>query len=135
MYRSIMEGIAYEYSFYFNILKKLYPATEFRHMFTIGGGAKSDLFNSIKADVLGVPVTTFEMENTALAGSAVIAGYGAGVLDDYKKPIKKITRHGKTFEPDGDSNQVYKKYAEQYLNVIDALRDIYRSELYKVDKE
>jgi xylulokinase len=133
MYRSIMEGIAYEYSYYFEILKKLYPDTRFQEMFTIGGGSKSSLFNSIKSDVLGLPVTTFEMGDTALVGSAVIAGYGAGVLDDYKKPVNKVAQKGKTVRPNMENNGNYKKFAEQYLKVIDSLEDIYKSEIYQVE--
>ncbi len=133
MYRSIMEGIAYEYSYYYEILKKLYPETRFREMFTIGGGAKSALFNSIKSDVLGLPVTTFEMGDTALVGSAVIAGFGAGVLDDYKKPINKVSKKGRTVLPNMENHANYKKFAEQYLKVIDSLEGIYKSEIYQVE--
>lgn len=133
MYRSIMEGIAYEYSYYYEILKKLYPDTQFKEMFSIGGGAKSALFNSIKSDVLGLPVTTFEMGDTALVGSAVIAGFGAGVLDDYKKPINKVAKKGKTVLPNMENYANYKKFAQQYLKVIDSLEDIYKSEIYQVE--
>ena len=133
MYRSVLEGIAYEYSYYFDILKKLYPKTPFTEMFTIGGGAKSALFNQIKADVLGLPVTTFEMGDTALVGSAVIAGVGAGVLSDYRKPIGAVSRKGKRFEPDGGNHTVYQKFANEYLRVIDSLTGIYKSEIYRVE--
>ncbi|MEI6101415.1 MAG: FGGY-family carbohydrate kinase, partial [Eubacteriales bacterium] len=133
MYRSILEGIAYEYSYYFDILKKLYPQTAFKEMFSIGGGAKSALFNQIKSDVLGLPVTTFEMGDTALVGSAVIAGVGAGVLKDYRTPIDTVVKKGKRYVPNMDSHAVYKKYASEYLCVIDSLTDLYKSEIYKVE--
>ena len=133
LYRSVMEGIAYEYSYYFEILKKLYPDTNFKQMFSIGGGAKSSLFNSIKSDVLGLPVTTFEMGDTALIGSAVIAGYGAGVLDDYKEPVYRITKKGNTYLPNMENHAAYKKYAGQYLKAIESLVGIYKSEIYKIE--
>ena len=133
MYRSIMEGIAYEYAYYFEVLKKLYPGADFKRMYAIGGGAASDLFNSVKSDVLGLPVTTYQMGDTALVGSAVIAGFGAGVLDDYKAPILKVTRMGKSFKPDMGSHEAYKKHAREYLNVIDALRGVYQSEIYGIE--
>ena len=83
MYRAIMESIAYEYKYYLSILKNLYPSYKFTQMLTMGGGAKSDLFNQIKADVLGIPVTTLQLRDTALIGSAVIAAYGVGMFSDY----------------------------------------------------
>jgi len=133
MYRSVMEGIAYEYAYYFSVLKKLYPDTSFTRMYAIGGGAKSDLFNAVKSDVLGIPVTTYRMGDTALTGSAVIAGFGAGVLDDYKQPVLQVARTGKSFEPDMQRHKLYQKYAEQYLNVIDALGKVYQSEIYGIE--
>jgi xylulokinase len=133
MYRAVMEGIAYEYGYYFDVLKKLYPNTAFRQMYSIGGGAKSDLFNSIKSDMLGLPVTTYRMGDTALVGSAVIAGFGAGVFDDYKKPVLKFARTGKTFEPNMENHRTYKKYAAQYLDVIGALEKVYKSEIYGIE--
>ena len=73
--------MAYEYAYYLSVLKSLHPGSAFDSMLTVGGGAKSGLFNQIKADVLGVQVRTYEMGETALIGGAVIAGVGVGLLD------------------------------------------------------
>ena len=53
LYRSIMEGIGYEYKLYFNIIKELMGDYKFSDVRVIGGGAKSAVFNSIKASILG----------------------------------------------------------------------------------
>ena len=37
-----------------------------------------------------INVISFSMGDTALVGSAVIAGVGAGVFSDYREPIRKI---------------------------------------------
>ena len=84
-----MESIAYEYKYYLSILRKLYPHYNFNQMLIMGGGAKSELFNQIKADVLGIPVTALELGETALLGSAVIAAFGIGMLPDYKNQFYK----------------------------------------------
>ena len=70
LYRSILEGIAYEYAFYLSILKKMYPGYAFQKLYTMGGGARSKLFGQIKADVLGVDVAVCEDVDTALRGTA-----------------------------------------------------------------
>ncbi|MEG2881525.1 MAG: FGGY family carbohydrate kinase [Christensenella sp.] len=133
MYRAIMEGIAYEYAYYFSILKKEHSSTKFEKLYTTGGGSKSALMNSIKADVLGIPVVAYEQGETALTGSAIIAGCGAGVFSDYKEPMKNLGNEGDVFEPNMENHEKYKKYAEQYLNLIDALVPIYKSDVYDIE--
>ncbi|HIV13639.1 MAG TPA: hypothetical protein IAA63_10940, partial [Candidatus Pullilachnospira stercoravium] len=49
MYRSILEGIAYEYSCYYRILKEQNPQISPSCIYGAGGGAKSEIFCQIKA--------------------------------------------------------------------------------------
>jgi xylulokinase len=125
MYRAVMEAVAYEYRYYLSVLRKLYPDDAFRNMITIGGGAKSPLFNQIKADVMGVNISTFEMGETALLGSAVIAGYGTRILSDYKKPIERVIRKKADFCADMQTHKAYAPYAEAYLKAMDILTRFY----------
>lgn len=81
LYRSVMEGIAYEYAFYLSALKKMYPGYGFQKLYTMGGGARSRLFGQIKADVLGVDVVICDEVDTALRGTARIAAKAVGLLD------------------------------------------------------
>jgi len=126
MYRAVMEAVAYEYRYYLSVLRRLYPDDAFRDMITIGGGAKSPLFNRIKADVMGINVTTFEMGETALLGSAVIAGCGAGVLSDYRTPIERVMRKQAEFAADMQSHTAYTPFADAYLKAMDILTQFYK---------
>lgn len=125
MYRAVMESVAYEYRYYLSVLRSLYPDDSFNKMLTIGGGSKSPLFNQIKADVLGVGVTTFETGETALLGSAVIAAYGTGMLSDYRKPIQKVMKKGEEFAADPARHNCYGPYADAYLEAIDQITPFY----------
>jgi xylulokinase len=127
MYRAVMESIAYEYKYYLSILRKLYPHCNFNQMLTMGGGAKSELFNRIKADVLGIPVTALELGETALLGSAVIAAFGIGMLSDYKKPILQVMKKGAEYTPDINSHRIYTMYSETYLNAIEKTTPYYNN--------
>ncbi len=133
MYRAVMESIAYEYRYYLSVLRSLYPNDDFKNMLTIGGGAKSGMFNQIKADVLGLGVTTFETGETALLGSAVIAAYGIGLLSDYKKPIRSVMKKGAEFAADMQRHIAYDLYAESYLKAIDQITPFYDN--FKIMKE
>jgi xylulokinase len=127
MFRAVMEAVAYEYKYYLSILRSLYPGNSFNKMLSIGGGAKSPLFNQIKADVLGVPVTNFETGETALLGSAVIAAVGVGLLSDYEKPIQRVMRRGTEFTVDLNKHEAYIPYGEGYLAAIDQLTPFYNN--------
>lgn len=122
MYRAVMEAIACEYHHYLSVLKALYPGESFRRMMSVGGGAKSDLFNQIKADVLGVAVETFAMGETALIGSAVIAGVGTGLLADYAAPVHRARRRGKVFQPDPAAHALYGPLAARYLSALEHVK-------------
>lgn len=127
MFRAVMEAVAYEYRYYVSVLRQLYPQDRFDEMITIGGGAKSPLFNQIKADVMGASVTTFEMGETALLGSAVIAGVGAGLLSDYRAPIERVMKKGAQFMAQLQNHKAYQPYADAYLRAIDALTVYYKT--------
>jgi len=126
LFRAVMEGVAYEYRYYLSVLQRLYPQSRFDTMYAAGGGAKSAVFNQIKADALGVQVTPFVMGEAGLAGTAVIAGMGAGLFADYREPIEKIMRGGASFVPDAARHAAYAPYARAYLRAIDALTPLYR---------
>jgi xylulokinase len=132
LFRSVMEGISYEYAYYLDVMKQLYPHDQFTQMYAIGGGAKSELFLSIKADVLGVEVTSFETGDTGLIGSAVIAGVGAGFFSDYKKPIQDVMKERQKISFNPEHHKAYQPYAKTYLNVIDSLTGVYQSEIYHI---
>lgn len=127
LYRAVLEGIAYEYAYYYRVLRTLYPEEPFAQMLCVGGGAKSDLFNQIKADVLGVKVSTYEMGETALIGAAVIAGMGAGVLTQYAQPICGAIRKGREYLPDPAQHAAYEKPAQNYLQAIRSVGEYFRA--------
>jgi len=127
LYRSIMEGIAYEYQYYLSIIRKSYPKCDFNDMIVIGGGANSKTFNQIKADVLGVKVETFEYGDTALIGSAVIAAVGAGIFTDYKEPIQKAMKKKAEFSPNKKLAEKYEEMGEKYRQMLSSTSKFYKN--------
>jgi xylulokinase len=124
LFRAVLEGIAYEYAFYLSVLKDLYPKSNFSRMTATGGGSKSALFISIKADVLGLSAVRSIVGDTALVGSAVIAACGAGIISDYRAAIRKTIREEAPIRYDKERHEQYKPMVQKYLKVIDALSGI-----------
>jgi xylulokinase len=125
LFRSIMEGIACEYAYYLSVLRDLYPKSNFARMTTIGGGSCSELFVQIKADVLGIEAIRTEVGDTALIGSAAIAGYGAGVLTDYRSAILKTIRNKPPLVSDAQRHTLYKDVVKKYLAAMETLSTLY----------
>jgi xylulokinase len=125
LFRAIMEGIACEYAYYLSVLRDLYPESNFKRMTAIGGGASSELFVRIKADVLGVEAVRTEVGDTALIGSAAIAGYGTGFLDDYRSAIQKTIRNKPPITFDPECYEKYKPVVLKYLKTIGVMGNLY----------
>ena len=80
--RAILESIAFEYAYYLRILKELVPGIKLVEARVVGGGARSDVWNQIKADVLNVPYQRLQGNEFGTWGAAMIAGKAAGVISD-----------------------------------------------------
>lgn len=127
MYRSILESIAYEYQGYLATLKQLIPGLHFTHVNVVGGGAKSELFNSIKADVMNVPYTTLNNSDTATVATAVIAGYGVGFYPDIADTMNRMVYPHSTVAPNPHHITNYQSYADCYHMLVEKLTPIYKA--------
>ncbi len=118
-YRSILEGIAYEYHHYLRILRALLKEVKIKEIRGIGGGSKSSIWNQIKADILGVPYVLLNKEEYAALALAVLGGYAVGVFKDYAKTIDEWVKPVKRIEPRSESHEKYRKYTEFYEEILD----------------
>ena len=125
MYRAIMEGIAYEYGIYADIIKELVPSIKMQSVISVGGGSRSKLFAQIKSDVLGIPVYTYGTSDTASLGCCAIAGYGIGLYNSVSELIEKTTNLHMTAEPDMKRNEYYMHPKNMYTKAINSLRGVY----------
>jgi xylulokinase len=125
-YRSLLESVAYEYAYYLEIEKSLLPGLEFKEARVIGGGSRSDLWNQIKADVLGIPYVQLNREEYAVLGSAIIAGYAVGVFDDLKAAAKRFVEPISRVEPRSEYHALYRPLVDLYISLFDTLRPIYQ---------
>ena len=125
LYRAVMESVAYEYAIFLSVMQELFDEHSFDCLISMGGGAQSPLFCQIKADVLGINVATFKMGETALIGSAVIAGVGVGFLPDYQTPIRNAMQPGQTYSYDATRYQEYLVPQRAYLCAVDSMTNYY----------
>ncbi len=115
--RSIMESIACVLKNNLDYLNV--PVKEIRAM---GGGAASELWCRIKANMTGKTLITLKNKETACLGSAILAGVGAGCFKSVKEACKMIQTDRK-YTPDGeDYSKVYENYL-YYDNILNVRRE------------
>ena len=79
-----------------------------------GGGAQSDTWCSLKADVLGVPVIRSRAAETGLVGAAMAAAVGLGWFPDLRTAASRMARPGRRFVPRPRHADAYARRAVMY---------------------
>lgn len=128
LYRSILESIAYEYHYYFRIIRDLFKDVEFDEVRGIGGGSKSKVWDQIKADVLNMPYVLLNREEYAALGLAALGGYAVKAFDSYVKIINDWVKPVRKVIPSKERHEKYRKYTdfyEQMLNELDKIFERY----------
>ncbi|MCP1103937.1 FGGY-family carbohydrate kinase [Serratia nevei] len=112
MYRSLLEGIAFTMK---NHMDKMAHElkTPFSRLIISGGGANSDLFMQIFADVFGIPTQRNLMNGSAAIGCAINAGMAIGVFDSYEQAAEKLVRAGDSFTPNERNHGLYCRLNQQ----------------------
>ena len=113
--RAVMEGVALGVRARLETLGRAsVPATELR---VSGGGASLAVWNQIKADVTGIPVVRVAGDSTA-AGTAMLAGIGAGVYRGAAEAVAAGYRPADRAEPDLALRALYDDLYERYRTLI-----------------
>lgn len=121
--RAVLEGCAFALRDNVDRLGELGFPTE--QINVTGGGARSDLWLQIKADVTQRPVKAVQGEGAAL-GAACLAAVAAGWFGDAQEAIQAlVTTSDTTYEPDPAVEGVYEDAYGRYLTTFDALEPTY----------
>jgi xylulokinase len=126
--RAILESVAFEYAYYLRILRSLLPDLELCEARAVGGGARSAVWNQIKADVLGVPYQRPAGSEFGTWGAALIAGKAAGLIDDLAARAAEASHpSSEPARPDPAAHAQYQPLIEKYIQ-LEALLDGYFKE-------
>ena len=121
--RAIMEAIAYMLRRDLEGLQQLgVGASELR---VLGGGAKSQLWSQIKADVCNMPVIMPSHHEAAVMGAAMLAAVGIGYYADIPAAAKAMARPGTRVEPDPANRAVYDATFNLYISIYEALKPLF----------
>ena len=117
-YRALLESVAYEYALACRALRAAAPEAVLGEVRVIGGGAASDLWNRIKAAVLGLPYVRLALPDAATLGSAIVAGHAAGLIPDMAAAARRVARPGACYLPDANAHRRYRACVDAYCAVL-----------------
>jgi xylulokinase len=103
--RAIMEGVGYEARACLEGLRAL--ALDPGEMIAIGGGARSDLWLQIKADILGIPILRPRHTEAASLGAALLAARSVDLIDDVDASARQWNPIQAVVTPDPDAVRFY----------------------------
>jgi xylulokinase len=88
-----------------------------------GGGASSDVWRQIQADVFGLPLQQTLLGEQAGAGAAMLAGVGAGVYANLPEACAQVVRLGPVTEPNAARHERYDALYAHFCELYPRLRD------------
>lgn len=117
--RAVLEGCAFALRDVVDRLDALGVGGEVR---VVGGGARSRLWLSIKAGVLGRPVRPVLAEEATALGAALLAGTAAGTFTDLDDAVARaVALAPTTVDPDPAVRERYDEAYARYRGLFDAV--------------
>jgi len=89
-----------------------------------GGGAKSDQWLQIKADVFGVPFVRPKVVESGTLGAAILAGMATGEIRNAQEAAAYFVKEDKRFEPNPEYHKVYQEKYDQYRQLYPSLKHL-----------
>jgi len=123
IYRAALEGLSFQLKHALDILSEA-MGIKVKGIHIVGGGAKNALWNQIRADVIGLPVTSIAQKDATSIGAAMVAFKGAGVFSSIEEALRSIKFDEVVFEP-SQNETLYKKLTPKYMQAIKSLQKFY----------
>lgn len=121
--RSILESITYLLRSNIELIED--ANINVKEIIASGGASNSDIWNQIKADVLGKSIITVKNKDSGCLGAAILAGVGAGIFDSLEKACNLTIKKGKAYFPNDANVKLYDKYYQIYKELYIKLEPLF----------
>ena len=120
--RAVMEGITFGLRDSLELMRATgQPVSRLR---AIGGGAKSDFWLQMQADILNAVVERPVVDEGPAYGAALLAGVGAGWYRSPHEAAQHVAVRA-TYEPDRKAQEVYEATYQVYRDLYPVLKPIF----------
>jgi xylulokinase len=117
--RSVLEGVTYGLRDSLQIVRQM--DVDVDELAVSGGGAKSDLWRQIQADVFDADIVTPRVDEGPAYGAALLGGVGAEFFDSVQDACDQAVETVDRVEPNETHRKVYDEYYETYQALYPAL--------------
>ncbi len=121
MARAVMEGVAFGLKDSLEILRSL--NVSIGNVRANGGGARSDVWRQIQADIFDFPLSTVGVDEGPGLGAALLAGVGAGVYSSVEEACSHVVKVVGSTPVIRENAEAYARYYEVYRGLYPALKD------------
>jgi xylulokinase len=122
LYRALLEGITYEMLYNIECLEE--AGMTVNELRAVGGGAKSELWLQIKADIMGRRIVTLDVDEAGTLGTAILAGVATGVYKSLESAVDALVRVKNEYYPDGKNHDIYMENYMRYKKLYGAVKEI-----------
>jgi xylulokinase len=122
IWRAALEGVVFGFRHHVEVFAEL--GLSIGRVFACDGGAASDLWLQIAADVIGRKVQRIDHHPGSCLGAAYVAGYGAGLLKDFAG-IARYVAGGRVFAPSPERRAAYDRAYANYRETYERLKTLY----------
>ena len=122
--KAILEGLTFELRVNLDLLRE--SGIEIEELHTVGGGARSEIWLQIKADICQTPLRVPRVTEAACLGAAVLASVGAGDYDCINSALQEAVVLDRTITPSSRNVEIYKRRYELYLELYPKLISLLR---------
>lgn len=122
--RAVLEGVTYSLADCMEVFRSM--QIDVQTMMVCGGGARSDIWRKMIADVFGCDVATINAKEGPALGAAILAGVGAGVYKDIEQGCESTISVDlrQPFSP--ENHERYMPYYRLYRQLYAQLKDSYK---------
>ena len=120
--KAVLEGLTFELRTNLDLLRG--SGVEIEELHAVGGGARSDLWLQLKADICNISQRVPQVTEAACLGAALVAGTAVGVYTDLNAAVARTVRMSRLVQPDPSTRAAYESRYRLYREVYPTLRDL-----------
>jgi xylulokinase len=122
--RAVLEGVAYHDRWMLEAVEKQIPRRETVRL--VGGGAKSEEWCQIMADVTGRNIETIKRpQDVGAMGAAVVCGVGLGVIENFEAAADFI-EVDKLYKPRPEYREMYDRNFAVFVDLYEKNKKLFR---------
>lgn len=123
LFRALLEGVAYEYAEWAQLVRA--TGQVLKEARVLGGGARSVLWNQIKADIVGIDWVPMLRQECGVLGDALIAAASTGHVSDVAATATAWQETMDAVHPDAQRHERYRQLGAAYRELRSALRPVF----------